>query len=673
MGTQARAASSPVLDVEIVTKRPVEMDNNLGRLAAAANLRLAGTVTQPRVLGSVELEQDGRIYFGDRTYYIERGTVRFLDSPKPTPELDIHASTRSGSYTVNLGLTGQLKELTTTFTSDPPLPRDDVIAVLLTGKTVAENPGVDLRSLEGYALASGAISASLSSRLNRRFGVSRVSIQPSAVAAESNPGARITFTQDFTSTFRLMYSMNLSDSNDQIWVTEYDLSRRFTTRAVKQSDNSYRGEFRHDVRFGSSSVQTSSAPRPPMPKVSGVDFVGGGPFSPADLAKQFKIRTGQRPSAAKLRTSSEKLSRFLMEKGYLESRVRVDRDDNGQDMSLTVRIELGPRVEMAYEGAKLSRKQKARVRGVWHAGISNQQRVDAAKNSILDYLAEKGYLRAELTSEVLRKDDEKLVRFQLRPGTRFRDVKIEVEGAGGDRARDILSLLQQPQLRQSVYRDPRRASAAIRRFYEQRGYLAASMAAPVYELDAQRQTGKIVIPIEEGPVFRVGTLQFTGNTALTSDDLRAGLPLETGGVFEPARLEPASTALKLKYGQLGYGDADIDYEIARHDERASVDVSFQVIENKQTTIGAVNVEGNRRTSAEFARGRMRVASGEVANTALLRESASEPYTNRSIRFCGRTTAAGRTIGGRRQTSAGRGPAGQRCGAETLPSALRRPL
>ena len=69
---------------------------------------------------------------------------------------------------------------------------------------------------------------------------------------------------------------------------------------------------------GSSSVRTSSAPRPPMPKVSGVDFVGGGPFSPADLEKQFKIRTGQRPSAAKLRNSSEKLSRFLMEKGYLE-------------------------------------------------------------------------------------------------------------------------------------------------------------------------------------------------------------------------------------------------------------------------------------------------------------------------------------------------------------------
>lgn len=620
--TKARTADALALDVGIVTKRPVEMDNNLGRLAAAAKLRLLGTVTQPRVLGSLELEQDGRIYFGDRTYYIERGTIRFVDAPKPTPELDIHASTRAGTYTVNLGLTGQPKEITTTFTSDPPLPRDDVIAVLLTGKTIAENPGVDIRSLEGYALASGAISASLSNKLHRRFGVSRVSIQPAAVAAESNPGARITFTQDFTDTLRLMYSMNLSDSNDQIWVTEYDLSRRFTTRAVKQSDNTYRGEFRHDVRFGSSSMRPSSAPRPPMPKVSSVDFIGGSPFSPAELAKQFKIKAGQRPSGTKLRNSSEKLSRFLTDKGFLESRLQVERNDNGQDLSLAVRIETGSKVEMSYQGAKVPRKQKARVRNIWHAGISNQQRVDAAKNSILDYLAREGYLRAEVASEVLPGDDQKQVHFRLQPGARFRHIRIEVEGAEGDRARDVLALLQQPPLRQSVYRDPRRASVAVRRFYEERGYLAASMGAPKYELDAQRQTGRIVIPIEESRVFRVGTLQFTGNTALTSEDLRTGLPLEAGAVFEPARLEPSSTALKLKYGQLGYGDADIEYEIVRHDERAAVDIAFQVVENKQIAIGSVNVEGNRRTSAEFARSRMRVGSGDVANTTLIRESST---------------------------------------------------
>jgi autotransporter translocation and assembly factor TamB len=197
-------ASHPVgLDIKIVTRQPVEMDNNLGRIFGAADLRLAGTVDQVRLLGSLRLEPDGRLYFGDRTYYIERGTVRFLDAPQITPELDILAYTRTSSYTIHLGLTGVPSEITTTLTSDPPLSRDDVISVLLTGKTVADNKGVDVRTLEAFSVATSAMNVALSSRLHRTLGVSRVSIQPSAIAAESNPGTRVTITQDFTRTLRI--------------------------------------------------------------------------------------------------------------------------------------------------------------------------------------------------------------------------------------------------------------------------------------------------------------------------------------------------------------------------------------------------------------------------------------------------------------------------------------
>ena len=120
----------------------------------------------------------------------------------------------------------------------------------------------------------------------------------------------------------------------------------------------------------------------------------------------------------KLRKGAEKLTKFLMKKGYLESRVRVDREDDGQDMSLTVRIELGPTVEMAYRGAELPRRQKARLRKVWHAGISNQQRPQAAKDAILDHFAEKGYLRAQVAPEMLGDGDRKAG--SVRPCSRAR-------------------------------------------------------------------------------------------------------------------------------------------------------------------------------------------------------------------------------------------------------------
>jgi outer membrane protein assembly complex protein YaeT len=608
------------LDIAISTRRPLEMSNNFGRISATADLRVAGTTQRPKLLGNLRLERDGKLYFGDRTYYIERGTVKFLDAVRITPEFDIHAYTRSSDYTIKLGLTGEIGEITTTFTSDPPLSRDDVIAVLLTGKTVAENKGVDLRSLEAFSLATGAMNASLSSKMHRAIGVSRVSIQPGAVAAESNPGARITITQDFTETLRLLYSMNLSDSNDQIWVAEYDLSRRFTTRAVKQSDNTYRAEFRHDVRFGKSSAEAGQVAAAPAQKIAKVEFIGGGPIPQAELAKKFKVKPGQKYKAQKVRKNSERLATFLAKKGYLESRVRLDRDDEGEAVSLTVRIELGPTVELAYQGADVSGKQKSRLRTVWHGGISDQQRPQAVIDSLLVYLAGKGYLRAEAKSDVSAEGGKKRAVFSIQPGIRYRGVKTLIEGAEPGRAEEILGLLHERKLEPTANRDPRRIIDAIARYYQQRGYLAAKISAPVDRLDEDRRTGSFTIPVEEGPRFHVGTIGFTGNEAFNAEVLAAGLPLAHGEVFEPGRVDPTLAALKLKYGKLGYRAARFDYELKRDDGRAAVDVLFKVAENAQTEISSVTVQGNRQTGEKFVRDRLTVAAGDVADTSRVRES-----------------------------------------------------
>jgi outer membrane protein assembly complex protein YaeT len=292
---------------------------------------------------------------------------------------------------------------------------------------------------------------------------------------------------------------------------------------------------------------------------------------------------------------------------------------------------------MTYENASLSRSQKARVRKVWHAGISNHQRPIAAKDAILNYFAEKGYLHAEVTPEVLGGNNHKEVRFELQPGTRYRGLKIDVEGADSDRARDIEALLKQRQLRLSAYRGTRPVSEAIMRYYEQRGYLEAKVGAPAQKLDAERRTGRIVIPVEEGPVFRVGAIEFSGNTALTSEILQQSLVLQKGQVFEWARLQPALAALKQKYGELGFGQANIQYDVERQDDRASVDVSFTIVENQQTSIGRIIVEGNRRTTEDFARSQLTVGEDEIANATLIRQSSKNlaqtgAYTSTDIRL-----------------------------------------
>ena len=621
--TGGAPSKSPVgLDLKIVTRRPVEMDNNLGVISSTADLRLAGDFKHVRLLGTLALEQDGKLYFGDRTYYIEKGAVRFLDAPQVTPELDIHAYTITNDYTIKLGLTGVLSEVTTTFTSDPPLSRDDVISVLLTGKTVADNKGVDVRTLEAFSVATGAMNAALSNRLHHTLGVSRVSIQPSAIAAESNPGTRVTITQDFTRTLHLLYSMNLNDSADQIWIGQYDLTRSLTTRLVKQSDNTYRGEFRHDVRFGKSTAPPSLALQSGKRKVSAVEFTGGERFPREKLAKTFKVKPGQKYNAVKVRKGSDRLSGLFLKNGYLESRVRLDREDAPTGVSLNVRIDLGPVVEMAFRGADLPRGQKANLRQVWHSGISDQQRPQAARDAILDYFARKGYLRAQVAPHLSTKGDRKTVRFDVKPGIHYKDVKVVIQGAAPNRTREIRDLIGKRRLDISADRNPLQLNDAIVRYYQQRGYLAASVAPVVYDLDEDGRSGRIVIPIAEGPLFHVGAVQFNGNQALTQESLAGGLPIETGQVFEPARLDPAVAAIRVKYGNLGFRNPHIEYALARQNERALVDVTFAVVENKQTSIRSIKITGTRQTSVKFAQGRLRIAEGQIADTSRIRESAA---------------------------------------------------
>lgn len=225
-----------------------------------------------------------------------------------------------------------------------------------------------------------------------------------------------------------------------------------------------------------------------------------------------------------------------------------------------------------------------------------------------------------MDSNLATQGNYKVVHFDIRPGVHYRDVKVVIQGASAERLKDILSLIGERRMEVGADRDPSRLIGAVTRYYQQRGYLAAKVAPPVFDLDDNGRAGQIVVPITEGPVFHVGKIEFSGNQAMTAELLHAGLPIEAGQVFEPARLDPAAASIRLKYGNLGYRTAHVEYTIARHDEHASVDLKFTVVENKQTSIRSIKIAGNRQTGVKFVQGRLLIAPGQTADTSKIRDS-----------------------------------------------------
>src|SRR5262249_28403317 len=155
-------------------------------LEAEVDLRLRGTPLRPALLGTVSVNEGEIQMFGNR-YTVDRGDVRFINPVRIDPVLDLNLETKARGVTVNIAISGTMQKLTVNYSSDPPLQPREIIALLAVGRTPGDTAGLDpsqstassnTLASAGGGLIGQAITAQLSSRLQRFFGASRVKIDP---------------------------------------------------------------------------------------------------------------------------------------------------------------------------------------------------------------------------------------------------------------------------------------------------------------------------------------------------------------------------------------------------------------------------------------------------------------------------------------------------------------
>src|SRR5678816_4567081 len=235
------------------------------------------------------------------------------------PSFDLLLNTTAGTYDITIAVTGTPGDTETTLTSDPTLPEPDIMAMLVTGRTLDDMRGEEYEVAQAQVLSylAGRVGSSLGRGLQQATGFSEVRIEPTLIANETDPSARLTVGQDVTDEFKLVYSANLTDSNDQIWVAEYDVTRRFQTEGVRQADNSYRFDFKHDVRFG-------GQPEPRRvqrvhPEIEAVDITSSGGMDETLLRGKFGLKAGDKYDFFKIRNGVQRVEEALMKEGYLQS------------------------------------------------------------------------------------------------------------------------------------------------------------------------------------------------------------------------------------------------------------------------------------------------------------------------------------------------------------------
>jgi len=121
-------------DITIKTKDPFLIRGNLANGGAVTDLHLTGTGLHPDLQGWVRLDNvDATLPFS--RLEISSGFLYFEPSDPLNPKIDMHGRSVIRDYTINVYIYGTTLAPEAIFTSEPPLPQEEIISLLATGTT----------------------------------------------------------------------------------------------------------------------------------------------------------------------------------------------------------------------------------------------------------------------------------------------------------------------------------------------------------------------------------------------------------------------------------------------------------------------------------------------------------------------------------------------------------
>src|SRR3984885_11860739 len=181
---------------------------------------------------------------------------------------------------------------------------------------------------------------------------------------------------------------------------------------------------------------------------------------------------------------------------------------------------------------------------------------------------------------------------------------------------NLLSFLQTT----DVY-DPDRIEAdrdLIRRFYLTHGYADVQVVSATGEYDPGIKGFVITFTIEEGALYRFGTVEVQSNIrAVDSLSLRPVLRMHQGDIYNGDAVEKTVEDVTVEITKHGYPFATVRPRGDRNPQEHTIGVVFVVDEGVRAYIERINIRGNTRTRDYVIRREFDISEGDPYNRALI--------------------------------------------------------
>jgi len=233
------------LNIHLKAKDQSLMENSLGKIEGKFNLTVTGNAKAPILTGDIEA-LGGNVYFQDRKFRVLKARVSFINPLAVEPYLEFRGETFVKDYRVTFSLNGLLDSLKPDFSSSPPLPPEDVLALLAMGEAFKRTYSYEKSTqLSTASLLSFQLAEEAKKRAEKLFRIDRFRIDPFIMGSSAETTARLTVGKMISRNFSILYSTNLSTQKEELFRLEWELTDDFSVVGIRDE----KGRLSFDVKI----------------------------------------------------------------------------------------------------------------------------------------------------------------------------------------------------------------------------------------------------------------------------------------------------------------------------------------------------------------------------------------------------------------------------------------
>jgi len=268
--------------------------------------------------------------------------------------------------------------------------------------------------------------------------------------------------------------------------------------------------------------------------------------------------------------------------------------------------------------------------GLRRGATFNEHLIQESKKEIIKTYREKGYFFAETRIETKRGSDDLIaVVIRIREGKKVKIENIRFSGNKAFKDKELAETMetsektwwnflddsgvyQKDVLKLDLFR--------IEGFYQDSGYLRVKVLEPKIDINKKDNQIHIIIPVEEGPQFRINSLEVQGDNTIPHDEIKKRIITKKGAIYNVSQLRQDIVTVTDMYSSKGFAYADINPLTKIDDQIHTVDLSIDIDKGKKVYVGEINLLGNIQTKDNVIRREFRLKEGEIFDGSKLKRS-----------------------------------------------------